>query len=67
MLGSSLTPVAQIWFTLSNILTCFASKMTKSMVFKKMPEIRIKQDKMLKDWLFLYYLMTFEKFNFEIV
>ncbi len=47
-----------------DFLIHFASKRTQIMVNKKMPEIRIKQDKMIED-LFpfpnLYYLMTFKR------
>jgi hypothetical protein len=46
MLDSSLPPVTQIWVTLSEFLP---QKGHVGWFFRKTPEIRIKQDQMLKN------------------
>ncbi len=52
-IDSSLTPVNHIWVTLSDLFKHFTIIRTQRMGFRKMPEVRIKPDKMLKYWLFL--------------
>jgi hypothetical protein len=57
MMDSSLPPVTHIRVTLSDFLTHFTLKQHKGWLLRKMPEVRITLDKMLKDWLFIKFMV----------
>jgi hypothetical protein len=52
MIDSSLPPATDIWFTSTDIHTHFTVKGHKGWHLRKMPEVRIKLDTMIKDLLF---------------
>jgi hypothetical protein len=59
MIDSLLPPVTHKWVTLSDFFTHFTNKRKQRMALRKMLEVGIKLNKMLKDQLFfqiLYYL-----------
>jgi hypothetical protein len=49
MVDSSLLPVTNIWHTLSDFITHFNIEGHKELILRKMSEVQIKLDKMLKE------------------